>query len=82
MCVCVCVSALCVCQRSLSHEQRLCLQLEFVNAACRLDRCLVLHHAICELERLSSDASDPAVTLSDPTVTPTGSETEVSVARQ
>ncbi|XP_048044948.1 limbin isoform X2 [Megalobrama amblycephala] len=71
-------SALCVCQRSLSHEQRLCLQLECVNAACRLDRCLVLHHAICELERLGSDASDPAVTLSDPTVTPAGSETERS----
>ncbi|ROL53576.1 Limbin [Anabarilius grahami] len=71
-------SALCVCQRSLSHEQRLCLQLECVNAACRLDRCLVLHHAICELERLSSDASDPSVTLSDPTVTPAGSETERS----
>ncbi|XP_051715860.1 uncharacterized protein LOC127494192 isoform X2 [Ctenopharyngodon idella] len=71
-------SALCACQRSLSHEQRLCLQLECVNAACRLDRCLLLHHAICELERLSSDASDPTVTLSDPAVTPAGSETERS----
>ncbi|CAM4618797.1 unnamed protein product [Leuciscus chuanchicus] len=59
-------SALCACQRSLSHEQRVRLQLECVKAACRLDRCLVLHHTIYELERLG-----------DPGVTPAGSETEL-----
>ncbi|XP_039510937.1 uncharacterized protein LOC120465318 isoform X2 [Pimephales promelas] len=67
-------SALVECQRSLSREQRVRLQLECVKAACRLDRCLVLHHTICELEQLG----DPGVTLSDPCVTPAGSETERS----
>ncbi|XP_077091623.1 limbin-like isoform X2 [Siphateles boraxobius] len=66
-------SALCASQRSLSHEQRVRLQLECVKAACRLDRCLVLHHTICELERLG----DPGVTLDDPGVTPAGSETQL-----
>ncbi|XP_067314263.1 limbin isoform X2 [Pseudorasbora parva] len=61
-------SALCVCQRSLSREQCVRLQLECVKAACRLDRCLVLHQAKCDLQWLGSD---------DPAVTPDDSETEL-----
>ncbi|XP_050984348.1 limbin isoform X2 [Labeo rohita] len=64
-------SCVCACQRSLSREQRLHLQLECVKAACRLDRCLVLPHVICELKRHGADPADPAVT-------PAGAETERS----
>ncbi len=75
VCVCVCVSCVCACLRSLSREQRLRLQLECVKAACRLDRCLALPHAVCELKRHDADpAADPAATLAD-------EETEVSAVR-
>ncbi|XP_016362955.1 limbin [Sinocyclocheilus anshuiensis] len=58
-------SCVCACLRSLSYEQRLRLQLECVKAACRLDRCLALPHAVCELKRHDADPSDPAVTPAD-----------------
>ncbi|KAL1262203.1 hypothetical protein QQF64_007468, partial [Cirrhinus molitorella] len=61
-------SCLCLCQCSLSREQRLRLQLECVKAACRLDRCLVLPHSICELKRYDAD----------PAVTPAAAEMERS----
>ncbi|KAK2891417.1 hypothetical protein Q8A67_014060 [Cirrhinus molitorella] len=61
-------SCLCLCQCSLSREQRLRLQLECVKAACRLDRCLVLPHSICELKWYDTD----------PAVTPAAAEMERS----
>ncbi len=84
MCVslCVCVSCVCACLRSLSHEQRLRLQLECVKAACRLDRCLALPHAaVCEVKGHDADPSDPAATPADPAATPADEETEVSAVR-
>ncbi|XP_059403767.1 limbin-like [Carassius carassius] len=64
-------SCVCACVRSLSCEQSLRLQLECVKAACRLDRCLALPHAVCELKQHDTDPSDP-------TETPTDEETERS----
>ncbi|XP_016108799.1 uncharacterized protein [Sinocyclocheilus grahami] len=58
-------SCVCACLRSLSREQRLRLQLECVKAACRLDRCLALPHAVCELKQHDADPSDLAVTPAD-----------------
>ncbi|XP_051514392.1 limbin isoform X2 [Myxocyprinus asiaticus] len=60
-------SCVCACEASLSHEQRLRVQLECVNAACCLDRCLVLPHAVCAV-KLHMHA--------DPAVTPLASEME------
>ncbi|XP_056328832.1 limbin isoform X2 [Danio aesculapii] len=72
-------SCLCVCVPSLSPEQRLRLHLECVKAACRLDRCLALHHTISESSR-QQHATDP----SDPAVTPEGAPavTELQVFKQ
>ncbi|XP_052010344.1 limbin [Xyrauchen texanus] len=60
-------SCVCACEASLSHEQRLRVQLECVNAACGLDCCLVLPHAVCAV-KLHLRA--------DPAVTPLASEME------